>query len=91
MQFSCPLCQETKGLRGERHGDVVHISCGACGHRWEHDPWACPTCGQPMHAVRRPVLQKARGTQQSITGFRTVKACPRCDPDERRPGWLSAS
>lgn len=32
-----------------------------------------------MHVVCKPLLQKARGTQQSIIGFNTVKACA---PDE---------
>ncbi len=45
-----------------------------------------------MHAARRPLLEKARGTQQSIIGYRTVKLCPSCDePEDRSEGWLSAS
>lgn len=89
--FFCPNCDEKKALRGEREGDIVHITCRVCGHRWDHDPWACPTCGERMHVARKPLLQKARGTQQSIIGFNTVKACPRCDPEDRGPGWLSAT
>ena len=45
-----------------------------------------------MHPERKPLLQKARGTQQSIIGFRGEKVCPRCDPPEdRSPGWMSAT
>ncbi len=92
MKFACPECGETKRLRGEREADVVHISCQSCGHRWDHDTSACPNCGERMYAKRVPLLQKARGTQQSIIGFSTVKACPRCEPPEdRSPGWLSAT
>lgn len=33
-------------------------------------------------AVRMPLLQKARGTQQSIIGYRSAQKCPAC-------GWAS--
>lgn len=80
--------------RGARPGseEVVRIRCLACEHEWAHDPWACPTCGDRMHPERKPLLQKARGTQQSIIGFRIEKVCPRCDPPEdRSAGWMSAT
>jgi hypothetical protein len=32
--------------------------------------------------VRKPLYQKARGTQQSIIGFRIAKQCSNC-------GWIS--
>jgi Zn ribbon nucleic-acid-binding protein len=90
--FRCPACEEAKRLRGERRGELVDITCLACGHRWTHDPWECPRCGGRLVAVRKPLLQKARGTQQSIIGYNTIKACPRCDPeDERDSGWMSAT
>jgi hypothetical protein len=44
-----------------------------------------------MEAVRKPLLQKARGTQQSIIGYTTAKTCPQCDREERREGWMSAT
>lgn len=92
MRITCPSCGGRK-LKGERDEDteVIHVVCLACGHAWTHDPWACPRCGEQMHAVRRPLLEKARGTQQSIIGYNTVRLCPRCDPPEdRSEGWLSA-
>lgn len=98
MDFECPECGERKRLQGRRDrkgprdSDIVHISCGSCGHEWIHDPWACPTCGGQLNPVRKPLLQKARGTQQSIVGFRVAKECPRCDPEEpKQPGWMSAT
>ncbi len=91
MTFTCPSCGAPKNLRGRRDGELVHITCGSCGHEWTHDPWARPTCGGRLEAVRKPLLQKARGTQQSIIGYRTAKACARCDREERREGWLSAT
>jgi len=89
--FRCPSCGETKQLRGQRDDDLVHVTCQACQHRWTHDPWKCPRCGERMYTVRKPLLQKARGTQVSIIGFATAKACPRCTPPQEEEGWLSAT
>jgi hypothetical protein len=92
--FSCPRCCAKKELRGKRRQDeeLVDITCLSCGHEWTHDPWLCTTCGDRLVPERRPLLQKARGTQQSVLGYNTVKVCPTCDPPEqRRPGWMSAS
>jgi ribosomal protein L37E len=93
MKFECPNCGETKKLRGQRDKDLVHITCQTCGNQWTHDPWKCATCGGPLHERRKPLLQKARGTQQSIIGYNVVKECPRCDPpaDQSTPGWMSAT
>lgn len=91
MRFECPGCGADKGLRGTRDGDIVHVLCGGCGHAWDHDPWRCPTCGGRLEAVRKPLLQKARGTQQSIIGYRTAKECPRCDAQARAEAWMSAT
>jgi predicted RNA-binding Zn-ribbon protein involved in translation (DUF1610 family) len=91
--FECPNCGEAKRLQGARRDEVVEIRCLACDHEWVHDPWGCPTCAGRMHPERRPLLQKARGTQQSIIGYRIEKVCPRCDPPEDRDskGWMSAT
>jgi len=91
MEFECPSCGESKKLRGQRDKDVLRITCRSCAHEWTHDPWKCPSCGGRLDPVRKPLLQKARGTQQSIIGFRTVKECLRCDPEDRSDGWLSAT
>jgi Zn ribbon nucleic-acid-binding protein len=91
MRFACPPCGATRELRGEREGAVVHLSCGSCGHEWTHDPYPCPTCGGRVGDVRKPLLRKARGTQQSIIGYRTEKESPRCDREQRRDGSMSAT
>lgn len=101
FDFKCPQCGEAKRLKGRRENSdprkedevVVHIPCLECDHEWVHDPWACPTWGERMHPERRPLLHKARGTQQSIIGFRIEKVCHSCDPPEDRvtPGWMSAT
>lgn len=41
--------------------------------------------------VRKPLLQKARGTQQSIIGFRVAKECLQCDWEPPEDGHLSAT
>lgn len=81
QKFECPSCGAQKNLRGRREGDLVHITCQDCGREWTHDPWACGLCGGRLEAVRRPLLQKARGTQQSIIGYNVIKVCPACDLD----------
>lgn len=91
MNFECPSCGETRQLRGEREGDLVHITCQSCEHQWTHDPWKCPKCGGRLDPVRKPLLQKARGTQQSIIGFRVEKECLRCDWTPPEKGDLSAT
>jgi hypothetical protein len=91
MKLACPSCGSGK-LRGRPDGEVVHVTCKEGEHRWTHDPWACPTCGRQMYAARRPLLEKARGTQQSIVGYVTDKVCTHCDPPEDRlDGWMSAT
>lgn len=85
VSFECPSCGERKQLRGKRDGDVVHVTCQACKHQWTHDPWRCSRCGGSLEAVRRPLLQKARGTQQSIIGYSMLKHCPQCDPEHGIP------
>lgn len=79
--FACPSCGARRNLEGRRDGELVHITCHECGTEWTHDPWACDSCGGRLEAVRRPLLQKARGTQQSIIGYNVIRVCPRCDPE----------
>jgi hypothetical protein len=75
----CPRCNETKALRGRRGNDGIVVTCQSCGHEWLRDPDRCPTCGGDLHAFRVPLLQKARGTQQSVLGYNVQKRCLTCD------------
>jgi len=75
----CPHCEETKALRGRRGDDGIVVTCQSCGHEWRRDPDRCPTCGDDLHAFRVPLLQKARGTQQSVLGYNVQKRCLACD------------
>jgi len=77
--ISCPSCNEAKRLRGERDGEEVVVTCLTCGHVWRRHPDDCPNCGQrTFHPVRVPLMQKARGTQQSIIAYRMAKKCSAC-------------
>lgn len=50
---------------------------------WQRHPDDCPRCGRRvLTSVRKPLIEKARGTQQSIIGYRIAKECSSC-------GWTS--
>jgi uncharacterized Zn finger protein len=77
--LACPRCGEEERLRGERLAGSILIRCEACGNEWSRDPDVCPRCGLRTITDRRePLVQKARGTQQSIIGYRIVKECYAC-------------
>jgi Zn ribbon nucleic-acid-binding protein len=85
----CPACGEEDALRGVRDEDGrVVVACERCGHEWVRDLDVCPRCGRRSIAdVREPLFQKARGTQQSIVGYRIVHACWACGfRDDRSTG-----
>jgi hypothetical protein len=61
-------------------GEEISIACLTCGHRWQRNPDDCPQCGKSnLLPVRKPLFEKARGTQQSIIGYRIAKECSSCD------------
>lgn len=84
----CSSCGEQEALLGTRsEKGPITITCASCGHEWVRDPDVCPQCGRRAIANERvPMMQKARGTQQSIVAYRTVQVCIACgyrqgDPD----------
>lgn len=79
MTIHCFACGERKRLKGERTESGVRLRCEACGHEWERRPEVCDACGADrVTVVRLPLIQKARGAQQSIIGYRTVRECLVC-------------
>jgi hypothetical protein len=79
----CPECGERERHRAQRAEGKPQITCLACGNEWIRDPYDCPECGQrTLKPIRKPLIQKARGTQQSIIGYRIAKECASC-------GWAS--
>ena len=79
-KIRCPECGEEDKLRGEKRDGAIWITCEACETAWLRDPDVCPSCGKRSVADQRePLMQKARGTQQSIIGYRILKRCWACD------------
>lgn len=83
FEITCPECGETDDLAGERRGDLIHITCGACGRAWDRDPSPrCPTCGSDdLHACLKAVVERSRGTQLSVVGTEVVHLCRNCDAE----------
>jgi len=79
-EISCPSCGERDDLAGEKRDEAIWITCGSCSTEWLRDPDVCPSCAERSVADRRvPLFQKARGTQQSIIGYRITKECWACE------------
>lgn len=75
----CRSCGERKALKGEREGDAIRIACRSCGNVWVRYQDSCAACGvRALSAIRVPLLQKARGTQQSIIGYGIAYRCSGC-------------
>lgn len=82
-EMRCPECGERERLSASRDGERMLLACDACGHGWERHPDSCPRCWERGLVMRRvPLFQRARGTQQSIIGYRTARECRSC-------GWAS--
>jgi uncharacterized Zn finger protein len=85
IRIVCPSCGEAarEQLKADRQGQQIFITCLTCGHVWQRHPDDCPQCGmRSLTSVRKPLIEKARGTQQSIIGYRIAKECSSC-------GWVS--
>ena len=84
IPIACPSCEEKSNHRARRVDGTPRITCLSCGHEWTRSPYDCGKCGKQGALIpeRKPLYQKARGTQQSIIGFRIAKRCSNC-------GWVS--
>lgn len=89
----CPTCRTDEHLDGERHGDLIRITCSACELTWDRDPAPrCPTCGgSEMTAAPEAVWEKARGSQLSIVSIRVIHLCEACDADRLEVWWQSGT
>lgn len=85
-ELVCAQCGEDDDLLGERNGEVITITCGACGLIWDRD--LAPRCKRCDSTEVRPafqaILEKSRGTQLSMQSVRLVHLCPDCDSDRLR-------
>jgi DNA-directed RNA polymerase subunit RPC12/RpoP len=78
-------------MRPRREGDRLFVTCRSCGEKWEHFLDGCPECGErALVPERMPLLQKARGTQQSIIGYRIGQRCTACGWRDSGPPQTSA-
>jgi ssDNA-binding Zn-finger/Zn-ribbon topoisomerase 1 len=79
----CPSCGADDHLQGERHGDLIRITCSTCNLVWDRDPSPrCRRCNNPeVRPAPQAIWGKARGTQLAVVALRTVHLCPDCDPD----------
>jgi predicted RNA-binding Zn-ribbon protein involved in translation (DUF1610 family) len=92
-KLRCPECGEERreGLSPRRERERIFVTCKSCGHEWERHADMCPECGErKLVPVRMPLLQKARGTQQSIIGYRTARRCTGCGWSSEGPPETSA-
>ncbi len=82
--LTCANCGEDDDLLGERDGEVITITCQACGLVWDRDlAPSCGTCGSTdVRPAFQAILDKSRGTQLSIQSMRLVHLCPTCDPEK---------
>ncbi len=79
----CPQCGEAEDLAGERHDQLIRISCGSCDTVWDRDPERrCPRCqAGDLYAAPVAVIEKSRGSQLSIVSTRSEYLCWSCDRD----------
>ncbi|MEQ9322676.1 MAG: hypothetical protein RIF41_26155 [Polyangiaceae bacterium] len=82
-RIGSPRCGEVDDLHGDRAGDVITITCGACATVWDRDTSpSCGTCGSTdVRPAFEAIVEKSRGTQLSMQSVRLVYLCPRCDAE----------
>ena len=82
-ELQCPACGERDGLLGHRRGDLIDVTCEACGQQWVRDPNAIPDCdrcgGADMEGAVKAIVEKSRGSQLSIVATQVVYLCRSCD------------
>lgn len=82
-EIECPACGETEELRGERTGELIHLTCEPCGQEWHRDPSPrCPTCGaDDLFPALKAIVEKSRGSQLSVVATEVMHLCLACDAE----------
>ncbi len=62
----CPKCGASKGLKGAREEDGIHMRCRHMRQCVDQAPGRLPEVRRALLAFRAPLLHEARGTEQSI-------------------------
>ncbi len=80
IEIRCPECDEAEAIRGSEDGEVVALTCDACGFEWSRDPSPrCRSCGgTDLFPAIAAIVEKGRGTQLSIVGTRVEYLCETC-------------
>ena len=80
ITIACPSCGETDRIGGSRDGDLIAMSCGACGHQWSRDTSLhCKLCGSHnLHYTPKPLWEKGRGQQRTPAGRFDAYSCYDC-------------
>lgn len=70
----CPHCHNDDHLAGERHGNIIRITCAACNLTWDRDPSpCCKTCGsRDVRVAPKAVWERVRGNQIITVALTTV-------------------
>ncbi|MCS5674573.1 MAG: hypothetical protein NZ605_06165 [Acidimicrobiales bacterium] len=82
-ELECPACGEDDRLLGRPCGDLIDVTCEACGQNWERNPNAIANCdrcdGDDMEGAVKAIVEKSRGSQLSIVATQVVYLCRSCD------------
>lgn len=80
VQLTCPACGEDDDLSGQRDGDAIVITCGACGASRDRDPTPrCGLCGSTeLASTPKPLWTSGRGEQRTPAAQRPAYACWDC-------------
>lgn len=80
MKLVCPACAEDADLTGERDGETIIITCGACGTRWDRDTTRrCGLCDSTdLVYTPKPLWSSGRGDQRTPAGERPAYTCWSC-------------
>ena len=84
---TCPRCEESERIEGERREDTIVLTCAACGKRWERDTSKrCRSCGSDnLRYTPRPLWEKGRGEQRTPAGRIDAYFCNDCGDTDAVP------
>jgi hypothetical protein len=83
LHIVCTNCNTDDHLTGERREPDIVITCSQCGLHWTRTIAPhCHQCGSTdVVAFGVPLIERARGTQMSITAMHIETLCRTCDAD----------
>lgn len=79
--IACPNCGEDEDLTGERLGEAITLTCGACDLRWNRDTEpVCALCGSTdIEGIATSTLEEhGRANVRAPSGIRLAYYCWNC-------------